>query len=283
MPFLFNCEHQPTHLYLKEAMEFGVKFYFTTRFQGVSPEPFSSLNLSYTTSDKADNVLINRCVFFNAASLNIGSEVFMQQTHGKNIHQVKGEDQGRGWLDYTSAIPDTDGLITDCEGITLCAAFADCVPLWLFDPVKKVGGIIHAGWKGTASSIAKEGVRRLQQIFNVVPRNLLCGVGPSIGPCCFKVDPSTANAILQTLASHLQQRVIYKTDSTGDLYLDLGQINGLQLEEIGVLKQNIHQANMCTCCMDSHFFSYRRDKEAAGRMLGIFNLGGESCGQDFIS
>jgi hypothetical protein len=271
MGFVLESVSNPSYLYSSEACASGAEFIFSTRLNGISPKPFDSMNMAFTTNDSVENIQRNRNLFFQKIKVETDKTVYMQQTHGVNIQIAEKNDAGRGAEEYRTGFPDTDGIITNDPEIVVCGCFADCVPVWLFDPIRKVGGIIHAGWKGTAQSIVKHGIRRMSECFGSVARDIMCAVGPSIGPCCFKVDKLTAHEILISLPLKQHRQVVTKNERE-DLCLDLWQINSLQLQDVGVLAQHIVIAGQCTCCLENYYHSFRRDKEMSGRMSAIFRI-----------
>ena len=108
--------------------------------------------------------------------------------HGVRIGVVHDKDRGRGSLDRASAFQDTDGLVTDVPGVLLTSFYADCVPLYFWDPVTGAVGLAHAGWKGTVGAIAEQMVVRMSAEYGSLPRNIHAAIGPSIGECCYEVD-----------------------------------------------------------------------------------------------
>ena len=159
-----------------------VRHGFSTRLGGVSPAPWDSLNLGISRGDSDENVWENYRRVCAAVGVAPESTVFTQQTHSENIRQVTGQDAGKGLLhprDYT----DVDALITDCPGLSLVVFSADCGTILLFDPVHRAIGAVHAGWRGTAAGIAAKTALKMHDAFGTEPADLLCALGPSIGPC----------------------------------------------------------------------------------------------------
>ena len=117
-----------------------------------------------------------------------------QQVHGTLVAVVDRRHKGMGALDLESAIEGADGMITK-EPVVLFAFFADCVPIWLYDPVQKAGGVIHAGWRGTAAGIVLEALAKMKSHFGSKPEDLYAAVGPSIGPCCYQVGEEVVRSL----------------------------------------------------------------------------------------
>lgn len=246
----------------------AIKHGISSRFGGVSTHPYHSLNLGLHTGDEDNHVIANRQRFCQGVGVEAERVVTAQQTHMDEIILVTAEHVGRGAKKYSEALAHTDGLITNVPGIPLLLFFADCVPVLIFDPVHKAIGIAHAGWKGTVAHIGQKTIRKMQSHFGTNPKDCRVGIGPSIGACCYEVD----DAVIQELKgqfSNWQQFV----QPTGDKwYLDLWQANTFQLEEIGVMAENIVVSNVCTECNKEIFFSYRAEQGCTGRMGAVISL-----------
>ncbi|HVH63417.1 MAG TPA: polyphenol oxidase family protein [Candidatus Dormibacteraeota bacterium] len=142
------------------------------------------------------------------------------------------------------SVDDVDALITDRPGVALFATYADCYPIVLWDPAKKVAGLVHAGWRGTSEGVAGAAVRFMQDEFGC--RNIVAGIGPGICGHCYEVGPE--------VAGKFDARFVWPGKSDR-LLLDLASANGAQLEEAGV--NAIYEIGMCT--KESYLFpSHRR-------------------------
>jgi YfiH family protein len=154
--------------------------------------------------------------------------------------------------------------------------YADCVPIFILDPIKKVIGLIHSGRKGTELELTLKTLFKMKTFFGTTPRSCLTAIFPSIGPCCYniKFQDETANYCLSE--DNFNSKVVSKRNK-GSWYLDLKKANYLQLVKGGVEEKNIFVNEICTADHPELFFSYRRDKGNTGRMAAIFMLrkGGE--------
>ena len=161
----------------------GIVHGFSTRLGGVSRDYLSSMNLSFSRGDEEARVRENFRRIAAAIGFDAGGLVFSDQTHTTNVRVVTENDRGKGILiprDYT----DVDGLITDVPGIVLATFYADCVPLYFVDPVRRVIGLSHSGWRGTAGKIGKVTVQAMQAAYGCHPEDILAAIGPSIGQDC---------------------------------------------------------------------------------------------------
>ena len=160
---------------------------FSTRLGGVSEGCFSSLNLSFDRGDDRAAVAENFRRMGEALGIRCEDMVLSQQTHTTNIRIVTDEDRGKGITrerDYT----DIDGLITNVPGICLVTTYADCVPLYFLDPVKKVIALSHSGWRGTVGKIGKKTVELMHEEFGSEPADILAAIGPSVCQDCYEVS-----------------------------------------------------------------------------------------------
>jgi polyphenol oxidase len=182
-------------------------------------------------------------------------------TTAKQIHSAavldacgrRGEQIGEG-----------DALVSSEPGVVIGIRTADCVPILVADPETRIVAAIHAGWRGTAANIVGATIDVLRSRGSQ-PENLRVAIGPSIGSCCYEVGPE--------VASHFEtwrQKADSVEKSTLDpraITLDLPAINESQLLEAGV--RQIWKSGQCTFCQPARFFSFRREKERAGRMLSF--------------
>lgn len=241
--------------------EGSVRVAFSTRGGGVSPPPYESLNLAFHVGDEEANVLENRRVFCSVLGLDPGRLTTAQQVHGNKIAVVGQDLVGRGAFDEETAIPMVDGLITNLTGVPLAVFLADCVPIVLFDPLRRAIGIAHAGWKGTYGGIALNLVESLVKVFQSCPENLLAFVGPSIRSCCYEVDAELFQMFKDRFRDEVSERG----------RLDLVMLNVRQLERGGIFQKNIHFSRLCTACKVSLFFSHRVERQT-GRQAAIVAL-----------
>jgi YfiH family protein len=156
------------------------------------------------------------------------------------------------------ARPDADALIENTPGVTIGVRTADCVPVLLADPVTRSVAAIHAGWKGTAAGIVPAAIRWMAREFETRAEDIRAAIGPSIGPCCYEVRPEVAKEFDVTTRHHVQ--------------LDLAAANARQLAQAGVLTENISISGDCTKCHPDIYHSFRRDREAAGRMISWIRI-----------
>ena len=244
---------------------------FTTRLGGVSKYPFDSLNLSYNIGDKESCVRENRKIIANILDIDYRIIVSAQQIHSDKITVVREEDKGRGAFKYTKALAETDALITNVSRIPLLMCYADCVPIFILDPIKKVIGLIHSGRRGTELQITSKTLNKMQEIFDTNPQSCLAAIFPSIGPCCYKIKNQSRINDYWMNKNNFSHKIV-SIQNENELSLDLKKANYLQLIKGGIEKKNIFVNEICTADYPKLFFSYRRDKGNTGRMAAIFML-----------
>jgi len=161
--------------------------------------------------------------------------------------------------------PQADGLLTSEAGVLLGIVTADCVPVLMADPRKGVAVALHAGWRGTLKGIAQRAIELCCVRWNVETQDLYVALGPAIGGCCYEVGPEVGEAIVTRW--HIDSTSAWRPVN-GKGFLDLREINTLQIMQSGVPRANISLTGPCTFC-DASFASYRREGANAGRQLSI--------------
>lgn len=244
--------------------------FVTTRGGKDGNRSSNSFNLSFNTDKKLRTVLDNRQRLSEALKIPLSGITTAKQVHGNRVRIVDESMKGKGARDPGDAIETTDALVTDVTGICPMILVADCVPILLYDPKKKVVGAVHAGWKGTLGFIAKKTVEVFQERFGSTPEDIAAGIGPSIGPCCFQVGPEVVLEAKDVFGAH--GGFVKNRAADGSGYLDLWKANEEQLLQAGLRQKNVEVAGVCTCCDRSRlYFSHRGEKGKAGRFgAGIF-------------
>jgi YfiH family protein len=237
--------------------------FISTRIGGHSSPPYASLNLSFNVGDDSEKVLNNRERLAEAIGVPLKSFTTAKQIHDGHVTVVSEGLRGKGFIDYQGAIDATDAMVTNVSNICLMILLADCVPLLFYDPSKGVIGVAHAGWKGTLESVARATVKALREHFGCSPQDIVVGIGPSVGPCCYEIGPEIISQVEQVFGA--KQDFVTKKSAGGKGYLDLWKANLKQLLHAGIPERNIEMANMCTCHHPDLFFSYRHERGKTGR------------------
>ncbi len=245
-----------------------VRHGFSTRLGGVSRDPYATMNLSFTRGDDVDAVRENFDLFCRGLGLEAENVVVSAQEHHTNLYCATAADRGRG-VTRERGYSDIDGLLTNEPGVVLCTQYADCVPLFFVDPVRKVVATSHAGWKGTAARIGKVTVEHMKQEYGCHPEDILAGIGPSIGPCCFEVDKPVADAFT-ALEESGDDAVRRRKDEKYDV--DLWEINRRILLNAGITAEHITVTDLCTRCHPDVFWSHRAAGPLRGSLAGFIAL-----------
>jgi polyphenol oxidase len=234
---------------------------FCTRLGGISKGPFSSLNTGFLVGDREEDVRGNLALIGKAFAIPEGRLVLMGQVHGDRIFILDGDANG--------FIPECDGLITDRPGVALGIRTADCVPLLFVDPVRRVIGVAHAGWRGTALRIASKMVDLFEKRFSSQAEDILIAIGPAIGVCCYQVDTPVCDPLSSRPGA---EGFLRPCPEEGRWMLDLASANRIELIERGVPLGNILSAGQCTSCRRDLFFSHRASLGCTGRQVNFLML-----------
>lgn len=226
----------------------------SVRTGGVSPEPFSSLNLGLSVNDDKKNVLRNRELFFGSLGIPTDRVSRSHQVHGDKILQVTGPVTTEGY----------DALITNVKGNYLAVSVADCTPILIHDEKQNAIAAIHAGWKGTAAEIVSKTLRQMQEKFLTEGKDCKAFIGACISYSNFEVGEEVA----QCFDAEFKRFDAVKQK----WFVDLKSVNRQQLLDFGVLAESIEVSEMCTVANNALFFSHRKEKGNTGRMMAVIGM-----------
>ncbi len=270
---------------------------FSTRRGGVSraycaDDAPGELNLGFTADDSKDAVMENRRLFAEAVTGDGATPLAtVRQFHSNLVVRV-------GRADTQRALPrKADGMMTDEPGILLTVLTADCIPVLVADPKRRVVAAFHAGWRGTVKRIVETGVGRMRLEFGSQPKDLVAAIGPGVGACCYAVGEEVLSAFeSQFFYARELFREVYEQDpvrirypmlfmtqrapghsSAGyALHLDLVESNRRQLLAAGLKPDAIQVVGGCTNCQPALFFSHRGSQGRAGRMMAAIGICGSA-------
>jgi polyphenol oxidase len=214
----------------------------------------------------------NRAAFIEAAGFSMADLVISRQTHGTRVQVVDAADRGRGLFPAFDGFPATDAMVTNDPAVVLGTIVADCVPILLYDPQQHAIGLAHAGWRGTVGRIAADTVRTMTDAYGTDPGDVVAGIGPSIGPCCYEVGNDVIEAWRKSKVAGLGRAV--RERGTG-YHFDLWAANRLVLVQAGVPAKQIEYSAHCVRCDHERFFSYRAARQigsSPGRNLLVAQL-----------
>lgn len=265
-----------------------VEHLFSTRLGGVSEGMFATMNLSFSRGDNPEHVLENYRRVAAVLKVSPNDMVTSKQTHTTNIRLITSDDKGKGIVrepDYDNV----DGLITREKGIVLVTSYADCVPLYFVDPVKKAIGLAHSGWRGTVQQMGACMVQAMREQFGSNPKDLVAAIGPSICRHCYEVSEDVAEAFWRMLVGtedilqEIQQngcyddgttipRVVTKGKAAGKYQMDLWLANLIILRKAGIPLEQIAVTDICTCHNPDYLFSHRASKGKRGALEAFLML-----------
>lgn len=234
---------------IQELVNIGwVQHGFLTRKGGVSPPPYHSLNLSYSTfsrdGDRVENVYNNKNLIATTFGFNINRLILLRQIHKDEILIL------REPLDPIPSLLEYDAMITNLPNIFLGIRTADCLPIFVINIKERVIGALHAGRRGTALHITRKVLRKMKVEFSCSPKDFLIIMGPSIGPCCYEIDEKVFQPEWEPFSTFL---------GDGKWMVDLSGINVDQMKKEGIKEEQIFKIDLCTHCHNDLFFSHRKE------------------------
>lgn len=243
---------------------------FSTRLGGVSKEHLGTMNLSFSRGDDRENVLENHKRFAAVMGYDEKKLVFSDQVHLTHFHKVTKEDCGKG-ITRESDIKEIDGLVTDVPGIPVITFYADCVPLFFYDPVKNVVAMAHSGWRGTVERIGAKMISFMEREYGCESGDIVCAIGPSICQSCYEVSEDVALHFLEVFGEGHGRELLYRKEN-GKYQLNLHKACEITLLEAGILPEHLDVTDLCTCCNPDFFFSHRASHGMRGNLAGVMMI-----------
>jgi polyphenol oxidase len=255
----------------------GVVHGFTKRFGGVSIGQYSSLNLGFHVGDNRESVVTNREIVLNAVGFKPENLVTAEQVHGSGVAIA------RGCVGHISGV---DALVTDISGLLLLLLFADCVPVYIADPIRRVVAIAHSGWRGTELNVVQATLVKMTAAFGTEPSDCVAAIGPCIGASSYEVSTDVASRFFDAPFDRIDETVspvLTYNKKTEKYSLNLRQMVFIQLVRAGLNDQRVAVSNQCTYTNEKEFFSHRRDGvggQSTGRMAAIIGLRPKACSME---
>lgn len=254
-------QEEVPYLTFKKLDQAGVTHGFSTRQGGVSEGIYASMNLSYNRGDEKAAVDENFRRIGQAIGFDSGKLVFSNQVHGTQIHKVTEDDCGK-------VMTNMDGLVTNVKGIPMYTGYADCVPLFFYDPSREVAAMAHSGWRGTVGRIGAKMIGVMETEYGCRREDIIAAVGPSICKDCYEVSEDVAEAFKKEFKEwHWEEYLEEKGD--GKYQLDLWKVNETMLLGAGITREHLDVTDLCTCCNHEYLFSHRASHGKRGN-LGAF-------------
>ena len=242
-------------LYLPELEELGLYNCLTTK----------DMDIGRGTNEDIDDINENFERIYDFIGIRPKEQFSGYQVHSGNVARIRDMSQG-SFNGVDRIISETDGLVTDMKNIALISRFADCTPVLLFDPIKKVQANIHSGWKGTLQRIAANGIDIMVNEYGCNPKDIIGVLGPTIGRDDFEVESDVMNMFREEFDFYKE---IIRQKNEIKFLIDLHTTIKRMLVDKGLQEKNLTIINMSTYAEEDLFHSYRRDKEEFGIMGAI--------------
>lgn len=230
------------------ADDCNISHFITTRHGGVSEGNYTSFNLSAYCGDTPEAVYENRRRLCEALGIFPANLYVAFQTHGSEIRVIDQTHTDADKEQQIAGLKGVDALLTDVPGICVAVTTADCVPVILYAPEKRVVGVVHAGWRGTLGRITKKTIEAMTRSFAVSPANILAGIGPSIGQDAFETSRDVLAAFIE---SGVDSSLICNYDrQSGNPHIDRSFVRGLA---------NIFRSSNGSSCSVNHILALRHE------------------------
>ena len=269
--YIWNEKNGVPFITFPSFVRLGVLHGFSTKLGGVSKGDCASMNMSFTRGDKEEDVRRNHRIFADAVGYHADHLVLSDQVHDTVVRRVDSSDCGKG-VTLESEIIGVDGLITNDPNVVLMTFFADCVPLFFYDPKKRVVGASHSGWRGTVKRMGACTVEAMKREFSCDSKDIYAVIGPSICQSCYEVSEEVIDGFRQEFSSKYWN-CLWESKENHKYQLNLWEANRIVLVEAGVLPQNIEVSGFCTCCHSDVLFSHRATNGHRGNLSGVITLG----------
>jgi len=241
---------------------------FSTRTGGVSAMPENALNLAGFNEDDAENIYENRRRFLNLFD---GDWLLTGcwQVHGIDVRVVHSEVEAKAKPGVLGDDEYCDALVSNTPKVLLAVKTADCVPVLIGDRVTRSFAAVHAGWRGTSSSIVKLAIEKLQREFKAQTKDMRAAIGPAANGCCYEVGSEVISVFKERFP---QANKLFTSTREAHARIDLNQANRDQLIDAGISSDHIHIAPFCTMDRNDLFFSYRCEKQKHGRVGRLMSV-----------
>ncbi len=241
---------------------------FSTRLGGVSPMPQDALNLAGFNEDDAEHIYENRRRFLKLFD-GVWTLTGCWQVHSGDVRIVHNQQEAQMKPGVLGDDEYCDALVSNAPQILLAIKTADCVPVLIGDPKTGAFAAVHAGWRGTSSSIVRNAINQLEREFGACPADLRAAIGPAANNCCYEVGSDVIDRFKELCP---QSDHLFTPTRAGHARIDLQKANRDQLVAAGISPEKIHVAPLCTMDRNDLFFSYRREKKTLGRVGRLMSV-----------
>ena len=249
---------------------YGLTNAFSTKHGGVSTGIYKSMNLNFNCGDDEKLVLENFKRFSKAINVDFNKLIMSRQTHTTNVIRVSDEFCFKNGV-YNNPFNDIDGLVTNDKSAVLVTSYADCVPLYFYDPINEAIGLSHSGWRGTVGNIAANTIKLMVDEFASKPENIVCVIGPSICKECYEVSKDLYDEFSKKYNIR-EMNDIFTRKNDEKYLLDLWKANYYNFINCGIKHENIQISGICTCCNSDKYFSHRATQGKRGGLCAFLSL-----------
>lgn len=253
-----------------------VRAFSTTRQGGVSVGAYASFNANLYCGDDVQHVQQNRELLCQFLGLPFSHLLMPHQTHHDKVCKIDESFLSLSQSEREQRLEGIDALMTDLPDVCVCVSTADCIPVLLYDDVHHAVAAVHAGWRGTVSSIVRKTVERMEEVYHTDVNDVKAVIGPGISLDAFEVGDEVYDAFQSAGFPMMQiaKRYVLSEEKT-KWHIDLWEANRWELLQSGVPFSHIHLSGICTYSHNDRFFSARRAGIHSGRILnGIMWTGG---------
>lgn len=211
----------------------------------------------------------NRDTIAQVLGLQLDDFVFVRQVHGTDVVRVDETHRGLGAKSPDSTRLSADAIVTAAVGVPLSILTADCVPILFYDPVRRVIGAAHSGWRGTVGHIVTRVIESMRRDFGSQIHHIKIAIGPSIRRCCYEVDSAVAD---QARAQFSGLAVTPRFNRPGKYLFSMQDAIRMDLAAMGIADTQIEDTGLCTACRTHHLYSHRYEQGNTGRQMAIISL-----------
>ena len=256
MDYIIEAKGNKRYIMVPKLTELGLSHCFTT----------NDMDIGLKTNGNIEDIKQNFKYIFDFIGKEPKEIYSSYQTHSANIVSITNMSQGTVY-ETGKVFYETDGLITDLQDIALVSRYADCTPIILFDPIKRVQANIHSGWKGTLQRIGANGVDKMVNEYGCNVEDIIAIIGPTIGKYDFEVEYDVFIQFKEQF--EFSDEIISKKNDIKYL-IDLQLTNKKLLLEKDIKPENITIIDLSTLSSD-FLHSYRRDKDNFG-LMGVITI-----------
>ena len=264
-------KHPILHLY---TMGEGVTAFSSTRQGGYSEGRYGEFNINRYCGDNENNIRQNKTLLCDLLGIRDEHLIMPHQVHETEVVMVDDNFLQQSADVRQQQLEGVDALMTNIPGVCIGVSTADCIPVLLFDPIKRIAAAIHAGWRGTTKRIVEKSVDAMIAAYGCSPQDVVAQIGPGIHIESFEVGDEVYEAFHKEGFSMESISMKYPARDGSSIekwHINLPECNRQQLLSCGIPYSQITVSEICTYQQHERFFSARRLGINSGRIFtGIY-------------